>query len=49
MSREGARALETTIKQMKLEVPLLTLATEFTNKMRDKTCMEIFLDELNLS
>jgi len=49
MSREGAQALKSTMTIMKLEVPLLTLATEFVNQIKDKSCMEIYTDDLVLS
>lgn len=47
MSREGAHALKTTITTMKVEVPLLALAAEFANQIEDKTCFEIYLNELD--
>ena len=49
MSREGAEALKSTIKTMKVEVPLLTMTTEFVKQIAGKGCNEIYEEELGFS
>ena len=48
LSRKGAEALKRTMTIMKLEVPLLSLAAQFTASVRDMSCIEIYQEELGM-
>ena len=48
LRRKGAEALKRTMTIMKLEVPLLSLAAQFTASVRDMSCIEIYQEELGM-
>ena len=42
LSQRGSASLKDTITTMKLEVPLLTLAEEFSSQTQGQSCLDIF-------
>ena len=49
LSWRGSAALKQTMTNLKLQVPLMTLASEFALQTADMTCQEIYLGFLNLT
>ena len=49
MTRKGSESLQKTMTTMQLEVPLLTLASEFFELTKNQSCSDIYTQSLGMT